>query len=286
MPYSDLFKPSHLKELCAKYGFTPSKSFGQNYLISERSIAVMLVAAEVGEEDTIIEIGPGFGILTLAAAAKAKRVIAFEIEQSLRPYWEEQQSEHANIEIVWGNALEQIRAYPLPKNGYKILANLPYQITSHAIRTILELDPLPTVAIIMVQAEVADRICARPGTKRQNATSDEVGLLSMAVQYYGTPEFITKVSHGSFWPSPKVDSALIALRNLQPHLQPQAAHFFALLRAGYAHRRKQLWHNLAGGLALSPEKVKAALRTAVGNDRARAEDLNVEQWKMLATLLQ
>ncbi len=273
----ELLVPSHLRALCERYGFKPSKSFGQNYLISERPIQAMLEAAAVKPGDRIIEIGPGFGVLTFAAAQAEAMITAFEIEQNLQPYWQEQIQARTNIEIVWGDALKNLHQYQLPPQ-YKVLTNLPYQITSHALRTILELRPQPSVIAVMVQAEVADRICAAPGKKRPEADG-EVGLLSMAVQYYGTPRFVTKVSRGSFWPAPRVDSAIIVITDIKE--RPEAEHFFRILRAGYAHRRKQLWHNLTQGLNVSGEVVKASLERVVHNSKVRAEELSITDWERL-----
>lgn len=278
MSKPDLLIPAHLRALCEQYGFKPSKSFGQNYLISERPIQAMMAAANLEPGDRVIEIGPGFGVLTLAMATVPEvSVTAFEIEQNLQPYWQDQIRVHPNIEVVWGDALKELQAYSLPET-YKVLANLPYQITSHALRTLLELRPQPTVIAVMVQAEVADRICAVPGKKRREADG-EVSLLSMAVQYYGTPQFVTKVSRGAFWPSPNVDSAIIVITNIRK--RENTEFFFRVLRAGYAHRRKQLWHNLAQGLMLTGEVVKSSLQTVMGNTKVRAEELTISDWERL-----
>lgn len=278
MSKPDLLIPAHLRALCERYGFKPSKSFGQNYLISERPIQAMIAATKLESGDKVIEVGPGFGVLTLAMAAIPDvSVTAFEIEQNLQPYWQDQILAHPNIEVVWGDALKELQAYSLPTT-YKVLANLPYQITSHALRTLLELRPQPSVIAVMVQAEVADRICAVPGKKRRDADG-EVSLLSMAVQYYGTPRFVTKVSRGSFWPSPKVDSAIITITDIRK--REGAELFFRILRAGYAHRRKQLWHNLTQGLSLSGEVVKTSLQTVIGNPQVRAEELTISDWERL-----
>lgn len=279
MSKPDLLIPAYLRALCEQYGFKPSKSFGQNYLISERPVQAMIAAANLSEGDQVIEIGPGFGVLTFAiAATPGVKITAFEIEQNLKPYWAEHVAARPNIEIVWGDALKQLQTHQLPAK-YKVLANLPYQITSHALRTILELRPQPEVVAIMVQAEVADRICAVPGKKRRDSDG-EVSLLSMAVQYYGTPRFVTKVSRGSFWPAPKVDSAIIAITNIRARTDSE--HFFKILRAGYAHRRKQLWHNLVQGLTVPGEIIKDSLQRVMGNVQVRAEELTITDWERLA----
>lgn len=270
----NLLKQSYIRELCNKYGFTPSKSFGQNYLITEKPILKMLEAGELNKEDVVVEIGHGFGVLTLSAASLVKKIIAFEIEQTLRPYWEDKQKEFSNIEVVWGDALKKLSDFNLPKK-YKVLANLPYQITSNVLRTLLELKNKPKRIIVMVQEEVADRICAKAG---------EMSLLSVSVQYYGQPEFVFKVTKGCFWPSPKVDSAIVAIKNIKTPEWSDPEFFFKMVRAGFAFKRKQMWKNIASELEIDQEKVKQAILQVVGNERARAEDLNVEHWLELEKL--
>jgi len=232
----------------------------------------MIEAGELTEEDTVVEIGPGFGVLTFAVAPLVKRVIAFEIEQKLREYWEEKQRAYPNVEVVWGNVLKEMQnaECTMQHSSYKVLANLPYQITSHAIRTLLELEHKPERIVIMVQKEVADRICAPKG---------QMSLLAISVQYYGTPKIVVNVPKGNFWPAPKVDSAVMSITDIQD--RPHAEHFFRVVRAGFANKRKQVWRNLAVGLGLPGELIKHALQCAVDNEKVRAEALSVEDWERL-----
>ncbi len=266
---TDLLKPTYLKELCQKYHLRPSKSYGQNYLISSSPILKMIEAGSLTKKDTIIEIGPGFGVLTLAIAPKVKKVIAFEIEQKLREYWQQKQGEFQNIEIVWGDVLKQIEKTKLPAK-YKVLANLPYQITSYILRKIFELKNPPEQIIVMVQKEVADRICAKPG---------EMSILAVSVQYFGNPKIITKVPRGSFWPSPKVTSAVVSISNIQNRSQAEV--FFRFVRAGFSHKRKQLWKNLSSALSIEPTLVKKSLERLFANHKIRAEELGVGDWEKL-----
>ena len=270
---NDLYSPTYLKQLCEQYDLTPSKKYGQNYLISEKPITAMIEAGELSKQDTVIEIGPGFGVLTLAMAPLVKQVMAFEIEKKLEGYWEEKQQEYDNVEVVWGNALKklQISNAKFLKN-YKVLANLPYQITSHAIRTILEQEHKPERAILMVQKEVADRIVATPG---------DMSLLSVSVQYYGDVSIVHKVSSGSFWPAPKVQSAIIAITNIRKPEEEEA--FFRVVKAGFSSKRKQLWHNLSSGLGIEKEVVKRVLVDVCGNEKVRAQELSVAQWQRIVT---
>lgn len=188
-------------ELSRKYNLHPSKNYGQNFLVSNAPIQKMIAAAELTSSDTVIEIGPGFGILTCAVAKKVKKVIVFEIEKKLQPYWEEKVKEYKNVEMVWGNVLKKFSVLSSKFSvSYKVIANIPYHITSDILRLFLEAGHKPERLVLMVQKEVASRICAKAG---------EMSLLSVAVQYYGRPKIVAKVARGSFWPAPKVDSAVI-----------------------------------------------------------------------------
>lgn len=273
----DILSPTQLKALCEKCRLQPSKKYGQNYLISPKPIAAMIEAGELTPKSSVIEIGPGFGVLTLAVAPQVKRVIAFEIEKKIEAYWHEKMEEYKNIEIVWGNALKELDARTADmREPFTVLANLPYQITSHALRTLLELENKPERIIVMVQKEVAERICANPG---------DMSLLAVSVQYYGSPCIITKVPKGSFWPAPKVDSAVLSIVPHENHDGGEAAAFFALAKTGFANKRKQLWKNLADGCNLEKAEVQDALKKVVGNEKCRAQELSVEQWRGLQNML-
>lgn len=276
----NLFSPNYLKELCVKYNLSPSKEYGQNYLISEKPIREIVEAGELSKDDVVLEIGPGFGVLTLALAPHVKKIIAFEIEKKLQEYWEEKQKEFNNIEIVWGNFVYQFPEMQekFPKN-YKVLANVPYQITSQIIRMLLEAKNPPERIIIMVQKEVAHRICAKPG---------EMSLLAISVQYYGIPKIIAKVTKGNFFPSPKVDSAVINIKTRKQENKKtnfSDEQFFDVVRAGFTHPRKQVWRNLAERLHIDGEKIKHILISLVGNEKVRAEELSVEDWKLIVEKL-
>ncbi len=267
----EIYNPSYLKKLCEEYSLTPSKKYGQNYLISDRPIKEMIKAGELDKNDTVIEIGPGFGILTLALSPRVKKVLAFEIEQKLKPYWQEKQKEYPNIEITWGNVLSHITYHISPITGpYKVLANLPYQITSIALRTILEQDKKPERVVLMVQKEVAERIVAKPG---------DMSLLAISVQYYGKVKIVHKVAKGSFWPSPKVDSAIISITNIQKRDNEEL--FFKFARAGFRNKRKQLWRNLADGQGIDKDKIKEILIKVCGNEKVRAQELSIKQWEQV-----
>jgi len=275
-----ILTPTQLQELCAVYGLTPSKKYGQNYLVQGKPIEEMIAAAGVVGEDTIVEVGPGFGVLTLGVAPLAKHIVAFEIERKLEGYWEEKQKEFKNIEVVWGNALQKLeeKSADFPK-GYKVMANLPYQITSKVLRTVLELENKPAIVTVMVQKEVADRICAKPG---------DLSLLAVSVQYFGEPRVVTKVSKGNFWPEPRVDSAVIHVdlsKTAVHETGEEQDNFFALVRAGFSSKRKQAWRNIAQGLGYDGAQVKKALHDIAGNEKIRAQELSVMQWREVRDVL-
>lgn len=261
----DVLSPDQIKNLCITYGFKPSKSYGQNYLISFWPIEDMIDAAELTSTDRIIEVGPGFGILTMALADRVQKVFGYEIEKKLQPYWEEKIKKYKNIEIIWGDVLKQ---FPV-LSPYKLLANLPYQITSAVLRFFLEAEQRPERIVVMVQKEVAERICAKP---------PDMSLLSVSVQYFGTPRIVSVVSRENFWPVPDVDSAIVAIDVHQPTNTSIHQHFFPIVRAAFAHKRKQAWKNIASTFHLDGNTVKAILKDIAGNEKVRAEELEVDQW--------
>jgi 16S rRNA (adenine1518-N6/adenine1519-N6)-dimethyltransferase len=269
------FDSADIKKLCVEYGLSPSKKYGQNYLLSSAPIEKMVLAADIKSGDTVVEIGPGFGILTFSLAKKVKKVVCFEIEQKLKKYWENIVKKNKNIEIIWGNFLtkffSEMDNFPA---GYKVVANLPYQITSHALRVLLDAKNKPDKIIVMVQNEVADRMSAKAG---------EMSVLSVAAQYYGSVKKIAKVGKGNFFPSPAVDSAIVAIENIQN--KKNAEHFFRVVRAGFVTKRKQLWRNLANNLNISKDEVKEAVEAVCKNQQIRAQDLEIVQWEELANRL-
>ena len=279
-----LFNIDHLKFLCQKYNLRPSKKYGQNFLINEEVIEQIIESAEIKKADTIVEIGPGFGSLTFALSGRAQKVIVFEIEKKLSDYWSDKKP--GNVEIVWGNALKHLDK--MPDEKYKVVANLPYQITSPIIRAFLEADNPPVQMILMVQKEVAERICAKPG---------DMSVLSVAVQYYAEPEIMAKVSRSNFWPEPRVDSAIIKLSLRAPvggaaipgdcfaslTMTHGREKFFQLVKAGFSSRRKLLIKNLEPIVGKkNKQKIREAFEKLNIKETARAQELSVEQWDFLA----
>ncbi|PIT87093.1 MAG: hypothetical protein COU31_04955 [Candidatus Magasanikbacteria bacterium CG10_big_fil_rev_8_21_14_0_10_40_10] len=265
--------PAEIKSACQKYGLSPSKIYGQNYLISPKPIVKIIEAGQLDKQDTVVEVGPGFGILTLALARQAKQVLAFEIEKKLQPYWLDliKQKNINNLKIIWGNVLRQ--ASSLPRGAYKLSANLPYQITSQIIRFFLEADNQPKSMVLMLQKEVAVRICAKPG---------QMSLLSLAVQYYGRPKIICQVKKDCFYPVPKVASAVVAIYDIKrKNTREFDQRFFALAHAGFQNKRKLLSKNLSSNFGFKKEDWQKIFSILGLGENCRAQELSVEKWKEL-----
>ena len=288
---------SSVFELTRRYNLDLKKSLGQNLLIDDFHLTHIVDAADLTPTDTVLEIGPGLGMLTRHLAERAGRVVAVELDERLLPILQQQFAHQSHITFVHADILNidpsltplvtdqwpvaSEKPTPLQCTGhcsYKIVANLPYYITSAVLRHILEAYQPPTLAVVLVQWEVAQRIVARPG---------KMSLLAVSVQFYAQPRIVRRVPATAFWPRPKVDSAVLRL-DMRP--QPAIADvpadvFFRLVRAGFGQRRKQLHNSLRAGLGCSKEQVSAWL-DAVGIDpRRRAESLSLVEWGDLARAL-
>ncbi len=249
-------------------------------------------AAKITPTDTILEIGPGLGILTQALARVAKRVVAVEKDLNMAGILKKSLGGVKNVELVQGDILEinfkfqmsNVKSNPKSKNPtyqildtkYKVVANLPYYITSPFIRKFLEAKQKPELLVLMVQKEVAQRICAKP---------PHMSLLAVSVQFYGKPEIVSYVKKFSFWPQPKVDSTILKITPLNTEAGNQQI-FFKIARAGFKQPRKQLAGNLAGGLKMPHKKVEEWLLKNGILPTQRAETLQLQDWKTLAETFQ
>lgn len=261
--------PGKIKEIAAGLRFSPSKEMGQNFLIDESVLQKIVEAAELGPGDEILEVGPGLGTLTAELVAASGRVVAVEKDPRLAKYLRGLFGSEDNIKILEDDFLELSFGKLGLGSSFKIVANLPYSITSAAVRKIMESGSASIFAVLMLQKEVAERICARSG---------DMSLLALSVQYYGTPKLLFKVSKGSFWPVPKVDSAVIKIVMDKKRSDEEAERFFRIARIGFSSPRKQLQNNLSSGLHTPKEKVIELLDSAKINPKSRPEDLGVEDW--------
>jgi 16S rRNA (adenine1518-N6/adenine1519-N6)-dimethyltransferase len=264
------------RTLLRQFKIRPKKSLGQNFLIDPNAAQQVVAAAELSAEEAVLEVGPGLGALTQELARAAQRVVAVELDQRLMPVLAHELRDYSNIELVHGDILE-IQPSTLFSSAYKVVANIPYYITSALLRHLLEAEPQPSLLVLTVQEEVARRIVAKPG---------EMSLLAVSVQIYGQPDIVGRLRAGAFYPRPKVNSAVIRI-DLQDAPHPtlgerERDRVFELAKAGFGQRRKQLRNSLASGLQRDKREVDAALRQAEINPKRRAETLAVEEWIALA----
>lgn len=278
----ELTRPSVIKHIMEKYGFRFSKSLGQNFLIEKSVLERIIDGAEITEADSILEIGPGIGTLTRYLAANAKKVVSVEIDSSLLPILKETLADYPNTSVVHGDVLK-VDLKALISEHFdnippKVVANLPYYVTTPIVMKFLEEGIPVTDLVVMVQKEVADRMAAKPGGK-------DYGSLSVAVQYFCDPEILFKVSTGCFMPAPKVESSVIRLKVLKnPKVQVASRKlFFATVRGAFGKRRKTLLNALSdSGLAFTKEQVKGILAAAGIDPIRRAETLSIEEFAVLA----
>lgn len=254
------------------------KSLGQNLLRDKNQIRKILESSNIKKKDTILEIGPGTGALTLEMALKAKRVICIEKDQEMVFSLKNNLKEGGikNVDIIKGDILSFFEKGKLnvPKiKKYKVVANIPYYLTSFLIRNLLEIKNLPEDIFLIIQKEVGERICSKPG---------DMSILSVAVQYYASPKILFNIPRGCFVPSPKVDSVLI---KITPKGTIKDEKFFKVVKAGFVHPRKQLVGNLNKELKIDKEIIKKWLQDNNLKPGERAEVLSLEQWKNLSSFL-
>ena len=278
--------PQNTIAVLQKYSFHFQKKFGQNFLIDTRVLEKIMDSAEITGEDCVLEIGPGIGTMTQYLAERAGRVVVVEVDRNLIPILQDTLSEYDNITIINDDILKvDINKIVEEQNGgkpIKVVANLPYYITTPIIMGLFESHvPLQSITI-MVQKEVADRMQVGPGTK-------DYGALSLAVQYYAKPEIVANVPPNCFMPRPNVGSAVIRLtRYEQPPVEVQdEKKMFALIRASFNQRRKTLMNGLSNAhqLQLSKEKIAQALEEMELPLTVRGEMLTLEQFARLSSLL-
>lgn len=249
----------------------PKKYLGQNFLRDESALEKTIKAAEINKSDTVVEIGPGRGVLTKRLAREAGRVIAVEKDKDLIPNLKKELAEFNNVEIFKEDILKFLATF---KTGdYKIVANIPYYLTARLLRLALERDNPPRRMTLMVQKEVAQRICAKP---------PKMTLLAASIQYFGRPKIVSIVKKGAFWPQPQVDSAIINIEDIKKKPVDERRIFFMAARAGFAHPRKFALNNLAQGLKIKKNEAKKVLLREKINPRARAQDIKTALWEKIA----
>ncbi|MCS6841965.1 MAG: 16S rRNA (adenine(1518)-N(6)/adenine(1519)-N(6))-dimethyltransferase RsmA [Roseiflexus sp.] len=277
--------PARVRAALRALDLRPSRSMGQNFLIDGAALMKIVNAAELTADDTVIEIGPGLGVLTWELVQRARAVIAVELDRRLAERLRAEFRTFPNLAIIQGDVLRLpppaiLAAYdPEAASGarpYKVVANLPYAITSAALRHFLSARLRPTLMVVLVQREVADRICAHSG---------DMSVLTHAVQIYAEPEVVARVPASCFFPAPEVESSVLRLRiRPQPAVAPdQPESLLRLIKAGFLHPRKQLGNALPSGMAAmgiktDKQKVLAALAAAGIDPTRRAETVTLDEW--------
>ncbi|MBI4053966.1 MAG: 16S rRNA (adenine(1518)-N(6)/adenine(1519)-N(6))-dimethyltransferase [Candidatus Doudnabacteria bacterium] len=303
---------SHLREA----GISPNKTLGQNFLIDESVLAEIVGTANLHENDCVLEIGAGLGVLTRELARHAARVVAFESDRQLLPALVESCRAWKNLSIVGEDFLKSdflsylrgatvktptgvegqrsargpglVRSDHLARTenievhlgkimDYKCVANIPYNLTGKIFRRLFSAPLRPALVVLLVQKEVAERVAAKPG---------RMSMLAASVQIFGKPQIVSSVPRTAFFPVPKVDSAILKIDMFSRPLFPESEVLFRLLRIGFAARRKTLANNLAAGLRIDKLQVHRLLAQAGLNQLARAQELSMAQWQKLFLFLQ
>jgi 16S rRNA (adenine1518-N6/adenine1519-N6)-dimethyltransferase len=277
----DLSDPKALRAVLERHEVRPAKGIGQHFLVDRSALAAIVDAAELSSDDDVLEIGPGPGVLTGALADRARSVTAVEIDERMVAVLEDTMGDRENVRVVRADALD-IDVYALgPRPPTRIVANLPYQITSPLLMKFLEDGRRPERIVVLVQEEVARRIVAQPRDVKER------GFLSVFVQAFAAPSIVRRVPARSFRPPPKVDSAIVALRTLAiPAFAPLDQHrFLALVSDAFRHRRKQLRGALGFEAGVAKDRADAALHAAGIDPARRPEELSLVEWVALAKAL-
>lgn len=268
----------NIREILASRGFSFKKGLGQNFITDENLLAEIAEKAGVTKTDTVLEIGCGAGTLTRALSAAAGRVVGYEIDRSLAPVLEETLAECANVTLHFGDFMRaDLAALERELGGpYKVAANLPYYVTTPVVMRFLEEAENVTSVTVMVQEEVAERLCAAPGTP-------EYGAITAAVDFAGSAEIAMRVGRNRFFPAPNVDSALVRIeidREKSAGADPKL--YRQMVRAAFSSRRKTLCNNLMRAFSLKREEAEKLLSLCGVSPNARGETLSAEQFKLLA----
>lgn len=262
-----------VKELLEQFGAEPLKKFGQNFLIDKNALRKSVEAAEISPEDTVLEVGPGLGFLTREIAKTAKEVVAVEKDPKMIDVLRETLKNFKNIKLLRADALE-FDAEKEIKGKYKIVANIPFYITGHFLRKFLQEEKKkPESMVLLLQKEVAKRICAKP---------PEMSILGISAQIFGEPKIVLTVPSSSFWPRPKVNSAIVKISNIKGKLENLDENlFFRVVKAGFSHPRKQILNNFSTEFAESKDIISNWLAKNNIDPKRRAETLTIDEWMNL-----
>jgi 16S rRNA (adenine1518-N6/adenine1519-N6)-dimethyltransferase len=264
----DLSRVEDVRTALKLAGIRPNKDLGQHFLVDRDSLEAIIDAASPRSDDTVLEIGPGLGVMTRPLTRRSGKVIAVETDAVLADLLKRDAPD--NLEVVEKDILKfDTQALP---SGYKVIANIPYYLTSKIFRLFIESSNPPSVMSVLIQKEVAERITAQPG---------KMSVLALSVQYYGRPEITKIVERHKFWPAPKVDSAVVRVEITGPAFPSDPQRLFRLIKAGFGEKRKQLKNALAGGLNMSSELALTVIARAGLESTVRAQELSLNDWHRL-----
>lgn len=260
-----------------KYGILPKKSLGQNFIINQRALDDVISAADLTGHEEIIEIGAGFGTLTIELAQRADQVFAVEIDKRLIPVLRDNLQDFENVTLLHADFLQLDPVELVSRSGYYVVANIPYYITSALLRQLMESSMPPARVVLTMQREVAQRIISSPG---------DMSLLALSVQIYGRAEITACFPAECFYPIPEVDSAVLRIDIYDEPVVPSEVipAIFGLARAGFNQKRKKLRNSLARELGSSPEEVEKLLAKAGIQPKSRAQELSIQDWEKIARI--
>jgi 16S rRNA (adenine1518-N6/adenine1519-N6)-dimethyltransferase len=267
---------NEIKIELSKIGTGAKHNFGQNFLINNQVLKTIIKSAKIESSEVILEVGPGLGALTDELIAAGGKVTAIEADRDFFRYLTKKYQNH-NLKLIFGDAISIIDSLEFKREflnfDYKVVANIPYSITSKFLRLLLEAPKKPKLIVLLIQSEVAERIVAPVG---------KMSLLSLSVQYFGQPKIIEKVPRNSFWPAPKVDSAVIKIAEIKNRFDSETEkEFFRLARIGFSNRRKTLANNLSAGFRIARPEIIAIIKKSGFSENARAQEIGVEGWLKL-----
>lgn len=262
------------KALLEQYELSPKKSLGQNFLHDPNALEKIIATADLMPEDTVLEIGAGTGALTERLAEYVRHVFSLEVDDRLRPLLEDRLAQYNNIYMLFDDILKVDVLKLVGTKDFVVVANLPYYITTPILHQLLEAHRRPRRLVLLVQAELADRIVARP---------PDMSRLAVLVQFFGKANIVTRLKPAAFWPRPEIDSALL---KIDPYTVPEvdvpdSAMFFRVVRAGFSQKRKQLKNAVGGGLGIKATAAGELLTEAGIDPKRRAETLTLAEWAAL-----
>jgi 16S rRNA (adenine1518-N6/adenine1519-N6)-dimethyltransferase len=271
--------PINVAALLRTYHLNPKKGLGQNFLIDQTALQRVVDAAEIEENAVVLEVGPGLGSLTRILAARSQKVIAVELDQKIIPILEQVVAQFPNVVIIHEDILNLDLASTGIEDGYLVVANIPYYITSALIRHLLEGSKIPSRLVLTVQKEVALRLCAVP---------NEMNLLALSVQVYGSPKVVGQIPAGCFYPVPEVDSSILRV-DLYPEPVIPADRlplFFRLAKAAFSQKRKMIRNSISSSMHWPVDETGEFLQEAEIDSQRRAETLSLQEWGILVNVVE